>query len=166
MWSEKTGGKPVGWVPKEYIPKEEPTPASEAQVNNTSSESIVSSHQSVLVPSRSEAEVNAGSESMPSAQPTPTLVPTSEVPPTQESVPTTSSSQIGCHDQTHQNNQHQQQDENQVAMSSDSPQHDTHEEGLETATEDAPLTEDAKATNGEDATVIGMPVVDGQTLII
>ncbi|KAK3954125.1 hypothetical protein QBC32DRAFT_385378 [Pseudoneurospora amorphoporcata] len=151
-----TGGKPVGWVPEAYIPKEPTTPP-EADVNNTSSE-FASSNQTVLVPSGSEADVNAGLESMPSAQPTSTLVPDCEV--TREEVPTSSSSQEGSQDQTQQNDQSQQHHDE-----SHTSQHDTHEEVLETATENALPTQDGEAT-GDNATVNDLPVSDGKTQVV
>ncbi|KAK3340562.1 hypothetical protein B0H65DRAFT_263591 [Neurospora tetraspora] len=120
-----TGGKPVGWVPEEYLPKE-PTPPREEEVN-TSSESMPNS-QPTLVPNP-EAEINPGSESMTSAQ----LVLSLRPKVTHEEVPT-APSQEGSQDQTHQNdhNQHHHNESQLTTISPHTPRHDTQKNTLET----------------------------------
>ncbi|KAK3391770.1 hypothetical protein B0T20DRAFT_64743 [Sordaria brevicollis] len=65
-----TGGKPVGWTPAEFIPKEPtppPPPAAKAEVTNIGSESAMSNDQ-LPSPPDSPVEADTNLESTPNSQ--------------------------------------------------------------------------------------------------
>lgn len=147
----QTGGKPVGWTPVEFIPKEPTLPPAEAEVNAPSSEPMP--NDQLLSPPNSQADVDdATSETMPH--------------PSQE--------KGQDQDHTQQNDRHptQQHDDTQVITPIDTPMIDVKEswcmvKGAE-ATLSPTFTETSAANTGDTDTVTvsgsgsAFPAVDGE----
>lgn len=75
-----TRGKPVGWVPEQYIPRVPTPPPAEVNTINTRFASLLNDGNILVSPSNSEAEANTNSsESMPTGQHTLALRPKTKV---------------------------------------------------------------------------------------